>query len=390
MRSLLLGALLFCAPHALIGCGGGSSSGSSGGSNSDIRELLRIPEHMAVPAIPEFNPPTAEKIELGRRLFYDTRLSANGTQSCASCHEQSLAFTDGLVRSIGSTGQVHPRNAQALGNAMYHATLTWANDGFIWLEDQIEVPLLSDNPIELGVTDSIRDSVLSRFASDQQYQTLFMNAFDGSAEVTLSKIIFSLASFCRSLISGRSAYDRFVQGDDSALTEQQKRGLALFNGERFECFHCHSGINFSVSYRDSSNSQDDFVRPFFNNGLYNVGGNGNYPRIDQGIYDLTLNLADRGRFRPQSLRNVELTAPYMHDGSIASLREVIEHYSRGGRLIASGPNAGDGRLNPLKSGLVRGFQATDDEIDAVVAFLHSLTDWEFVSDPRHSNPFEQQ
>ncbi|MFN8391824.1 MAG: di-heme enzyme [Bdellovibrionota bacterium] len=342
---------------------------------------------MAVPAIPDFNPPTAEKIELGRYLFYDKRLSANEMQSCASCHQQSLAFTDGRVRSVGSTGQVHRRNAQALGNAVYHATLTWSNKSFLWLEDQIEIPLLSDNPIELGVTDSERATVIARFSSDESYRSLFAAAYDGSNEVTVNKIIFALASFCRTLISGNSSYDRFLRGDDSALTEQQKRGFALFNGERFECFHCHSGINFSSSYRDSNSDPIAFARPFFNNGLYNVGGNGSYPLTDQGLYDLTLDPNDRGLFRPQSLRNVELTAPYMHDGSIATLRDVVEHYARGGRIISEGPNAGDGRLSPLKSGLIRGFQASEEEKEDVVAFLRSLTDWDFVSEPRHSNPF---
>lgn len=368
----------------LCGCGSGDPGTTSGG---DLRTLLRVPEHMAVPAIPDFNPPTAEKIELGRYLFYDKRLSANEMQSCASCHQQSLAFTDGRVRSVGSTGQVHRRNAQALGNAVYHATLTWSNKSFLWLEDQIEIPLLSDNPIELGVTDSERATVIARFSSDESYRSLFAAAYDGSNEVTVNKIIFALASFCRTLISGNSSYDRFLRGDDSALTEQQKRGFALFNGERFECFHCHSGINFSSSYRDSNSDPIAFARPFFNNGLYNVGGNGSYPLTDQGLYDLTLDPNDRGLFRPQSLRNVELTAPYMHDGSIATLRDVVEHYARGGRIISEGPNAGDGRLSPLKSGLIRGFQASEEEKEDVVAFLRSLTDWDFVSEPRHSNPF---
>src|SRR5690606_29688916 len=117
----------------------------------------------------------------------------------------------------------------------------------------------------------------------------------------------------------------------------------------------------------------------FNNGLYNVDGEGGYPEHDQGLYELTFNPNQRGMFRPSSLRNVGLTAPYMHDGSITTLREVVEHYAAGGRVIVDGPFAGDGRVSPLKSGLVRGFEATDEEIDAVVAFLESLTDDDFVA-----------
>ncbi len=376
--SFLIGTILL-----FTSCGG---SGGAGGSSDDLRSLLGVPEHMEIPPIPEFNPPTAEKIELGRHLFYDKRLSANTEQSCASCHKQSDAFSDGLIRAIGSTGQTHPRNSQGLANASYHATLTWSNNAFIWLEDQIEIPLLSDNPIELGVTDTVREEVIERFSSDATYQNLFSAAFDGSSDVTINKIIFALASFCRTIISGNSPYDRYVQGDKTALTAQQIRGLQLFNGEKFECFHCHSGINFSASYRDN-NSGDKFARPFFNNGLYNINGDGSYPVIDQGLYNLTLNPEHKGLFRPQSLRNVELTAPYMHDGSIATLKEVVEHYARGGRLITSGPNAGDGRLSPLKSGLVRGFQATEEEKEDIIAFLRSLTDTDLVSNPKFASPF---
>ncbi|MCB0323277.1 MAG: di-heme enzyme [Bdellovibrionales bacterium] len=383
------GLILALAIVAGSGCGGGGGDGSGALDETAVRQLLRIPAHMAVPAVPEFNPITAEKIELGRHLFYDKRLSANGTQSCESCHHQSLAFTDGAVRSVGSTGVVHPRNSQGLGNAMYNASFTWSNDTFVWLEDQIVVPIISDNPVELGVTDNVRAEVLSRFETDPLYQSLFAAAFpNDDAGVTLNKIIFALTSFCRALVTSNSPYDRLLAGEDSALTARQLDGLRLFNSERFECFHCHSGINLTVSYRDFNSDPETVTFPFFNNGLYNIGGSGDYPIHDQGLFNLTADPADRGLFRPQSLRNVAVTAPYMHDGSIATLEEVIRHYARGGRLIENGPNAGDGRLNPLKSGLIRGFQATDEEVAAVVAFLKSLTDETFLTDPRFSNPFQ--
>ena len=122
--------------------------------------------------------------------------------------------------------------------------------------------------------------------------------------------------------------------------------------------------------------------------MYNINNTGDYPAIDQGLYELTQKSQHRGSFRPQSLRNVALTAPYMHDGSIATLREVIEHYARGGRLIERGPFAGDGRASPLKSGFLRGFETNDAEIEAVIAFLESLTDQTFINNPQLSNPFE--
>jgi cytochrome c peroxidase len=165
--------------------------------------------------------------------------------------------------------------------------------------------------------------------------------------------------------------------------------MTLFNGEKFECFHCHGGTNATGSYRDWRTTADTIQYPFFNTGLYNVDGEGSYPAYDQGLYDVRIDLDLRGFFRPPSLRNVELTAPYTHDGSIPTLREMVEHYAAGGRVIEDGDYAGDGRVSPLKSGLIRGFDATDEEIDAVVAFLESFTDHTFVENPAHSDPFEE-
>ncbi|VUD64955.1 Cytochrome c551 peroxidase [Thalassocella blandensis] len=374
----------------LLACNESKTHYTQTQDEQSLRQLLQLPEHMPLPAIPEFNPLTQEKITLGRHLFYDKRLSANQTQSCESCHLQILAFTDGIPVPTGSTGQVLSRNSQGLGNAVYHSTFTWANDGFFELEDQLQVPIRADNPVELGVTDAEVETVLARFDEDPAYVQMFMEAFpESDSGASINKIIFALASFCRTMISAGSDYDRYLLGDDSALTQQQKRGFSLFNGEKFECFHCHNGINFSVSYRDINSNSGSLQFPFFNNGLYNLHGDGSYPAIDQGIFDLTSDPSDKGLFRPQSLRNVAITAPYMHDGSIETLREVIEHYARGGRLIESGDNAGDGRLSPLKSSFIQGFDASEEEIDAVIAFLESLTDYDFITDPRFSNPFEE-
>ena len=374
---------------SLVACGGGSggSAQPETPASQSVRELLHLPSHLAVPAIPAYNPISAAKIELGRRLFYDQRLSGNQTQSCSSCHIQALAFSDGRVTAIGSTGEVHPRNSQGLANAAYSATLTWGNNALLELEDQIRVPIESDNPIELGVLDANRDIVLGRFDADGDYRGRFAAAFpESSSGVTIAKIVFALASFCRSIISGDSAYDRYYLGDRTALTPQQVRGLQLFNSEKFECFHCHSGINFSISYKDARTTPDTITYPFFNNGLYNIGGDGSYPAGNQGLFEVTQDLRDRGSFRPQGLRNVALTAPYMHDGSIPTLRDVILHYARGGRLIESGPYAGDGRLNPYKSGLIRGFDPTEDEIEDLLAFFDSLTDYTLIENPRLADP----
>jgi len=391
-RMLGLTATVAALSGLYVGCnahtnGSSPESGTSAPLELKYRAVLGIPDYLEVPSVPSFNPPTPEKIALGRKLFYEERLSGNQSQSCSSCHLQQFAFADDKKTPTGSTGSVLRRNSPGLANAFYHSTLTWAHNGLLVLEDQLQVPIRSDNPVELGVSDGNVTDVLARFDNDAAYTQMFRDAFpDSPSGATVEKIIFALATFCRTLASADSPYDRFLRGDKTALTEQQRRGAALFNGERLECFHCHSGVNLTTSYRDF-NTTDGTVRyPFFNNGLYNIDGDGSYPVQDQGLYDVTLNRADRGRFRPPSLRNVALTAPYMHDGSIPTLVDVVKHYAAGGRLIESGPFAGDGRVSPLKSGLVRGFLISDDEASDVVAFLESLTDQTFVSNPAFSDP----
>lgn len=387
----LPGVVVGLAAACLIGCApaeGGEASAEP--TEDEVRVLLGVPEHLQTPAYPEFNVPTAAKIELGRHLFYDARLSANGTQSCEGCHEQALAFADGLRTPTGSTGTVLARNSQGLANVAYASTLTWANNGLLELEDQLQVPIRADDPIELGVTDGVRDEVLARFDEDPLYQELFAEAFpDSETGATINKVVFALASFCRSMISGSSPYDRFLAGDRDALTPQQQRGMSLFNSERLECFHCHNGSNLSLAYRDArSDAQGTTQYPFFNNGLYDLDGEGSYPAGNQGLFELTLDPRHRGLFRPPLLRNVALTAPYMHDGSVETLEDVVRHYAAGGRVIESGPLAGDGRLSPLKSGLIRGFEISDEEVADVVAFMESFTDEAFVTNPAYSDPFE--
>lgn len=372
---------------ALAGCGDGDAPATTTSESERVRALLALPERFQLPAIPSYNPLSAEKIQLGRRLFYDKRLSGNGTQSCEGCHQQRLGFADGLVRALGSTGQRHFRNSQGLANVLYHATLTWANRELLDLEHQLEVPIRGDAPIELGVTDGLVETVLARFDDDPAYAKQFRAAFpESDSGATIEKITFALASFCRTLVSGNSPYDRYFAGDRTALNASQRRGLALFSGEDLECFHCHAGVNLTVSYADANTTPDRVRYPFFNNGLYNVDGEGSYPAIDQGLYEQTLDPRDRGLFRPANLRNVALTAPYMHDGSIATLRGVIEHYAAGGTVTKDGSNAGDGRTSPLKSGLVRGFSITEDEIRDVLAFLDALTDQDFLDNPAFADP----
>lgn len=345
-----------------------------------------LPPSFPQPRVPEDNPMTYAKVELGRHLFYDPRLSGNGTQSCASCHIQALAFSDGRSLAVGSTGEVHPRNSMSLTNVAYNATLTWANSALISFEKQFHIPIFGEDPIELGVT-GYEDEVLARFRDDPQYQTLFAEAYPKEDKpVNMGNIIRALASFNRTLISGDSPYDRFVyQNDMSALSESARRGLELVLSEDLECHHCHGGFNFTTSTIHANTRF--FEAPFHNTGLYNVDGEGSYPAQNPGLYEVTDNPEDMGRFRAPTLRNIALTAPYMHDGSIATLKEVIAFYERGGRLIEEGPLAGDGRDSPFKSGFVGGFTLTDEQRTDLINFLNALTDSTFIADPRFSNPF---
>lgn len=350
------------------------------------RDPLRLPPGFLRPNIPADNPLTVEKAELGRFLFYDKRLSGNQTQSCGSCHEPARAFTDGRAQGLGSTGQLHPRGPMALMNVGYFTALTWASPLIRTLEEQALLPLFGETPVELGLAGR-DEELLQRLRGDTSYPQRFAAAFPGDpSPISLGNVTRALASFERTLISGRSPYDRYVYDrDHDALSDSARRGMDLFFGEKFECFHCHGGYTFM----DSASDENSAFREanFHNTGLYNLDARGSYPAGNQGLYELSGKDRDRGRFRTPSLRNIALTAPYMHDGSIATLEEVLLHYARGGRKVDAGPNAGDGSMNPNKSLFVRPFLMTEDEKRDVIEFLRALTDEEFLSDPRFTDPF---
>ena len=347
-----------------------------------------LPKGFPQPLVPEDNPMTEAKVELGRHLFYDVRLSGNGAQSCASCHKQELAFSDGLGTSVGSTGDIHPRNSQSLTNSAYNATLTWSNPVLEELEQQILIPMFGEFPVELGLTNKEAE-VYARFESDPLYESLFTDAYPGEAQpVTTKNIVNALSSFTRTLISGNSRYDQYVYGAKrDALTLSEKRGMDLFLSEKTECHHCHGGFNFTHSVKHQNNAQ--FVeKSFHNTGLYNLDGAGAYPLGNTGVHEITGKPEDMGKFRAPSLRNVELTAPYFHDGSAKTLEEVLSFYEASGRFVETGDRAGDGRSNPHKSGFVQGFSLSDQERQDLINFLKSLTDESFITDERFSNPFE--
>jgi len=344
----------------------------------------RLPKGVPSPEVPSGNPMSDAKVVLGRRLFYDTRLSGNGTQSCGSCHEQAKAFTDGRARSVGSTGQLHARGSMSLVNVAYASVLTWANPAMTRLEDQALVPMYGDHPVELGLSRSNRwvDAV----KRDADYPQMFHSAFGDEPEaVTTDNVVKAIATFERSIVSMRSPYDRYhFDRDDTAISDAARRGEVLFHSRPLSCFTCHGGVHFSGAMGAAPRSMHVELH---NTGLYNLAGALSYPSSDAGLYELTHEMKDVGKFKAPTLRNVALTAPYMHDGSVATLEEAIDHYAAGGRTVVSGPNQGVGRANPNKSPTLQGFPLTSAERADLVAFLESLTDDQLTHDPRFANPW---
>jgi cytochrome c peroxidase len=349
-----------------------------------------LPSWVPEPSVPEDNPMSAAKVELGRHLFYDRRLSADQTMSCASCHQQDKAFTDGLAVSKGVTGEKSARSAMSLANVAYLPVLTWANPQLSSLEVQSLIPLFGEHPVEMGMAGKEQE-LFSRLRSDATYLRLFTQAFPKDARegaeslYSLSTLTKALASFQRSLLSFDSPYDRYKYGGQkTAMSTAALRGEALFFGEKMECYHCHGGFNFTDNIRHSKLPLAE--RGFHNTGLFNKDGRGAYPQNNPGIREFTGDPGDEGKFRTPSLRNVALTAPYMHDGSIATLEQVIrEHYALAGKA-ASGPNG----ASPIRSSLIAGFEVTDQEVKDLTAFLQSLTDQSFIRNPKHADPWPKR
>jgi cytochrome c peroxidase len=345
-----------------------------------------LPPGFPKPYVPPDNPMTRAKVELGRYLFYDTRMSVNGTESCASCHKQELAFTDGRAVGVGATGEHHSRGAMSLVNVAYAAALTWSNPQLKSLEEQALTPMFGEHPVELGLKEG--DRFLPALRADAKYRALFSQAFPGDADpFSIRNVTRALASFERSIISARSPYDRYhYLRDDNAISESAKRGEILFFSQPLSCFRCHGG--FSLSSATMSEANPDRDVEFHNTGLYNLPGLLSYPSPNVGIYEYTKRPEDVGKFKAPTLRNVAVTAPYMHDGSIRTLAEVIDHYAAGGRTIASGPDAGVGHNNPNKDPLIGGFTVLPQDRADLVEYLKTFTDIEVLTDPKFQNPWK--
>lgn len=299
------------------------------------------------------NPVTTAGFRLGKRLFYDTRLSRDNSISCGSCHIQSSAFTHhGHDLSHGIDDQLTLRNAPPVMNLAWHKEFGW--DGGVF-----QLDLFAISPIEAhNEMDEKLSNVLEKLRADASYRQMFKAAF-GSEEITTARFLMALAQFQLMAVSANSRYDRYLQGRDTlSLLEQE--GLRIFQQK---CADCHAGVLFTdLQYR--------------NNGLpprrVRIDG---VDSIDTGRYRITLSPEDMFKFKVPSLRNLQYTAPYMHDGRFRTLEEVLEHYNSG---VEESPT-----LDPLlRQGERPGIPLTGEEKEALLAFLKTLNDESFVRDPR--------
>lgn len=325
----------------------------------------RLPAWVPPPALQR--PLSVAEVELGRWLFHDTRLSRDGSMSCATCHEQARAFTVNRATMPGVDGSPGVKNPMSLVNLAWAPVLTWANPALRQLESQALIPIFSDHPVELGMSGREAE-IFARLAADPRYPPMFAAAFpEREGAMTLEGLTRALAAFQRAIAAFDSPYDRYRWGGQrNAISASARRGERLFFGERLECYHCHGGFLFSDNVM-----HQNLIAPEI--GFHDTG-----VARDGGIGEQTGNAAELGSFRTPSLRNIAITAPYMHDGSMATLDEVIRHYERGGR-----------QRGPHTSPLLAGFRLTPQERRDLIAFLESLTDQKVTADPRFSDPFKE-
>lgn len=300
-----------------------------------------LPPGVAPPPVPADNPMSAAKVELGRRLFYDADLSVDGTLSCAGCHGQHRAFSESNATHPGVRGATGRRNVMTLSNVGYYRSLTWADPGLRTLEAQVLVPTMGEHPVEMGMTGQAAE-LARRLGGDACYRRQFADAFpERKGAIGMDTVALALAAFERTMVSFGSDYDR------GALGEAAKRGQGLFFGVRLGCAGCHAAPLFTDAGAGDPMTAFHRIEAASDR--------------DRGLAEITGNPADAGRFRTPSLRNVALSAPYLHDGSAKTLPDAI-------------------RRHETAAGM------TDAEMADVVAFLNGLTDQGFVADPRLALP----
>ncbi|MDA2931161.1 cytochrome-c peroxidase [Acidobacteria bacterium AH-259-O06] len=305
-------------------------------SPAEAAKKLRVPLGLdAYMPIPEDNLLTPEKVSLGQRLFLDKRLSRDQSISCATCHEPDRAFTDAKAVAVGVFDRKGPRGTPTIVNRAYGKAFFW--DGRIrTLEEQVLQPILAEKEMDITV-----EEVVARLKESDRDRREFQDVF--GREINPVDLARALASYVRTILSGDSPYDRYINGDRNALSEQARRGLRIFRGKG-NCTDCHLGPNLTDER-------------FHNTGV--AWRDGRF--VDPGRYAVTQNERDRGKFKTPTLREIARTAPYMHDGSLARLEDVVKYYDRGGNRA---PNL-DSDLHPLN--LKR------DEKRALVVFLEALS-----------------
>jgi cytochrome c peroxidase len=296
--------------------------------------VWKLPRGFPQPAVPADNPMSEAKVALGRKLFFDTRLSVSGRDSCASCHDPAKSFTDGRAASVGATGDKTAHSSMALVNVAYNLSFGWGKPNVRTLEQQMLEPMLNEHPLELGLKGR-ETHVAAELGRDPHYAAAFAASFpDAAGGVRFEHIVKAIAAYERTLISGSSPFDAYVfRGEHDALPANAKRGMALFFSQRTGCSGCHSGFNFAGNWVDAQGAT----------------GEASFER--NGVGDTAM--------RVPTLRNIALTAPYMHDGRFPSLAAVLDHYVAVDR---------------------KGLSLSADERSDLLAFLDSLTDSQFVAE----------
>lgn len=338
---VLVGFVALCTAASMLLSSCGDSTGPD---EPQQQSALIVPGHFPAVPFPQDNPYNEAKATLGKKLYYDGRLSKDGSVSCGTCHKQELAFTDGLPVARGINGELGSRNTPTVVNTAYLRELSF--DG---LSPSLEVQLLRAlrNPVEMQADTAVVSQFLN---SDATYRSMFAAAFGADAPVNTEYAMRALATFVRTVLSGSSRYDRYLLGDNSALNEQEKRGRSLFFNTRTRCALCHASYDFTDGI-------------YHNTGLY-------MHYIDKGRYYATKDDDDIGKFKTPSLRNIALTAPYMHDGSLNTLEEVVAHYDRGGHPTMQ------------RDTLMRPLNLTPQETADIISFMKTLTDDNLLRDSR--------
>ncbi len=312
-------------------------------------DLLVIPKGFPQPVFPANNPYSKAKAELGRMLYYEKLLSRDTSiASCSHCFKQPHGFSDDTEFSLGYNNEPETRNTMSHQNLVYRTKLMWDGRGTL-IENNAYRSLWL--PYVLA---SDTNEIVKRLEAHPLYPDLFKKAFGENVKISATLVAQAISTFVRVLITGDSPYDKFINGDKSAMNESQIRGKDLFFGDRAKCSVCHAGFLFT----DEKYHNTGVVSHYF----------------DRGLYEVTKKDADRGKFLTPTLRNVELSAPYMHNGEITTLEEIIEHYNRGGRAII------------YKDTILKPLNLSSIEKADLLNFLKALTDKKFVENKKFSNP----